>query len=481
MTTPHWLSAAADAVQRQAAAFIKENALPGAVVGIVAGGEPNAALAWSEGFGWGGGTSEASETGGPALDADTLFRVASITKTFTATALVQLRDAGKLHLDDPLVQHVPEFAAVTNPFGPVEDVTLRRVASHSSGLVGEPPLDHWISLRFPTRAEWLASLPGVRVAIPPGSAFKYSNLGYTLLGEVIERITGQAYVAYMHDEVFAPLGLTSTVYELTDGLRPRAAAGHMAHPYEDDAEVAPPSPLNGMAAAGQLWTTVRDLSRWISAHLRATLGANDGVDASSPGGRLLLAPRSLYEMQQACYVEPGWVGGYGFGWRIIRRGDRVYHGHGGSVPGYRSQILFDAALKVGIVVLIDGVGAADALATSLMDTLADQVQAADTPRVPSRPTPTPAAYRPFLGQYHMRHVGDATFRIEYRSGSLRLDDGGASPFPGAPPTTLEPTAEPTVFVVRGGRYAGETLTFRVADNGRVMGFRASGFDFIHLQ
>ena len=75
------------------------------------------------------------------------------------------------------------------------------------------------------------------------------------------------------------------------------------------------------------------------------------------GWRGVLSRQSRHEMQQACYVEPGWVGGYGFGWRIIRRGDRVYHGHGGSVPGYRSQILFDAPLKIGIIVLIDGVGA----------------------------------------------------------------------------------------------------------------------------
>jgi len=99
-----------------------------------------------------------------------------------------LRDQGKLRLDDPLVKHVPEFGAVENPFGPIEEITLRRVASHSSGLMGEPPLDHWANLRFPSREEWLAVLPQVRISIPPGSAFKYSNLGYTLLGEVIERL-----------------------------------------------------------------------------------------------------------------------------------------------------------------------------------------------------------------------------------------------------------------------------------------------------
>src|SRR5215207_711857 len=193
MTTPDWLPGLPEKLKRQAADLVAEHDLPGAVVGLVNGANPEDALAWSAGFGWGGGPSQADPTqpGRRALDADILFRVASITKTFTATAVVQLRDQGKLRLDDPLVKHVPEFGAVENPFGPIEEITLRRVASHSSGLMGEPPLDHWANLRFPTREEWLAVLPQVKVAIPPGSAFKYSNLGYTLLGEVIERVTGQ--------------------------------------------------------------------------------------------------------------------------------------------------------------------------------------------------------------------------------------------------------------------------------------------------
>jgi D-alanyl-D-alanine carboxypeptidase len=474
MTTPAWLPTVTDALRRQAADLVAEHHLPGAVVGVVAGPEPDEALAWSHAFGWGGGPASAdpSGPGARALDADTLFRVASITKTFTATAIVQLRDEGKLRLDDPLVKHLPEFARVENPFGPIEDVTLRRVASHSSGLMGEPPTDHWSTLRFPTREEWLAVLPQVRVAIPPGSAFKYSNLGYTLLGEVIERLSGQPYAKYMRGSIFEPLGMASSVYELTDALRRRAAPGHMAHLFEDAAEPAPPSPLNGMAAAGQLWTTVRDLSRWISIHFR--------TDVAERGGVQILAGPSMVEMQQACYVEPGWVGGYGFGWRINRRGERIYHGHGGSVPGYRSQILFDAALEVGIVVLIDGVGPVDEIAYTLMDTLAEHALAAEASRPAAPPAPTPPEYRRFLGLYRMLRVGDVPTRIEYRGGMLHLKDGPASPFPGAPPTVLEPTGEPLVFMVRGGRYAGEPLTFSLADDGSVTGFTAAGFTFVHL-
>jgi D-alanyl-D-alanine carboxypeptidase len=474
MPTPAWLPAVTDVLRRQAADLVAEHYLPGAVVGLVAGPEPDDALAWCHAFGWGGGPASADPTdpSSRVLDADTLFRVASITKTFTATAIVQLRDEGKLRLDDPLVKHLPEFAAVENPFGPIEDVTLRRVASHSSGLMGEPPTDHWSTLRFPTREEWLAVLPQVRVAIPPGSAFKYSNLGYTLLGEVIERLSGQPYVEYLRKAIFEPLGMASSTYEPTDALRSRAASGHGPHPFEDAAEPAPPSPLNGMAAAGQLWTTTRDLSRWISVHFR--------TDATERGGEQILAGPSMIEMQQACYVEPGWVGGYGFGWRISRRGDRIFHGHGGSVPGYRSQIFFDASLKVGIIVLIDGVGAVDEIAVRLMDTLAKQVQAAEASRPTTPPSPTPPEYRRFLGLYRMLRVGDVPARIEFRGGMLHLKDGPASPFPGAPPTALEPTDRPLVFMVRGGRYAGEPLTFSIADDGAVTGFRAAGFTYTHL-
>ncbi|MFN8637243.1 MAG: serine hydrolase domain-containing protein [Chloroflexota bacterium] len=481
MTPPDWLPVLSTALRRQAADLVAEHDLPGMVVGLAAGTDQDNALAWSQGFGWGGGPSTAASSapGSRPLDADTQFRVASITKTFTATAVVQLRDAGKLHLDDPLVQHVPEFAAVESPFGRIEDVTLRRLASHSSGLVGEPPLDHWLSLRFPTREEWLASLPGVKVAIPPGSAFKYSNLGYTLLGEVVERVSGMPYVEYMQQAVFGPLGMASTTFEPTGELAARAASGHLAHPFEDAAETAPPSPLNGMAAAGQLWTTARDLSRWLAFHCGAVAPERrSGVPVAS--GEEILSATSRYEMQQAVYVEPGWVGGYGFGWRILRRGDRVYHGHGGSVPGYRSQVYFDASIQAGIVVLIDGVGAADAIAAPLMDTVAQHVAAAECARPSAPPSPTPPEYRKYLGQYRMLRVGDQPARLEYRDGRLQLKDASSSPFPVAPLVTLDPTDDPAAFMVRGGRYSGELLRFSFASSGLVTGFMASGFSFIRL-
>ena len=130
--------------------------------------------------------------------------------------------------------------------------------------------------------------------------------------------------------------------------------------------------------------------------------------------------------------------------------------------------------------LIDGVGPADQVAVELMDTVTEHVQAAEAARPPAPPLPTPPEYRRFLGLYRMLHVGDLPSRVEYRDGTLRLKDAGVLPFPGGPPTILEPTDNPLVFMVRNGRYAGEPLTFSLAEDGAVTGFRAAGFSFVHL-
>ena len=118
-----------DRFEQTVAAFVKEHRLPGAAAGVVVGDE----LVWSGGYGF------ADVAGRRAPDARTLYRIASITKTFTGTAIMQLRDAGTLHLDDPAVAHLPELRDAISPFGPVETVTIRRLLSHGPGLMGDPP------------------------------------------------------------------------------------------------------------------------------------------------------------------------------------------------------------------------------------------------------------------------------------------------------------------------------------------------------
>jgi len=122
-------AALAEKYEAIAASFVKENRLPGAAVGVVHGGE----LAWSGGVGF------ADRASRRPSDPRALYRIASITKTVTATAVMQLRDEGKLALDDPAVAYLPELAAVQSPLGPIEGLTIRRMLSHESGLQSEPP------------------------------------------------------------------------------------------------------------------------------------------------------------------------------------------------------------------------------------------------------------------------------------------------------------------------------------------------------
>ena len=132
-------------------------------------------IARDGGLAWFGGYGRADLDRAEPPSADSLARVASVTKTFTATAIVQLRDAGKLALDDPLVQHIPEFSQVQVRAGTLEGVTLRRMLTHRAGLATESPIDGWGALRFPTRDEVLAALHATEVVIQQDNAWKYSN------------------------------------------------------------------------------------------------------------------------------------------------------------------------------------------------------------------------------------------------------------------------------------------------------------------
>ncbi|MFN0198476.1 MAG: serine hydrolase domain-containing protein, partial [Planctomycetaceae bacterium] len=168
-------------------AELAKGKIPGLAVGVVRDQE----LIWSRGFG------KANLATGKSPDEQTLHRVASITKSFTATAIMQLRDEGKLHLDDPLAKFIPEFGKVQVKAGTLPGVTLRRLLAHHSGLVSETPLPTWDALDFPSRDDVLAALPQTEVVIPQDSAFKYSNLAYGLLGEVVARVSGMPYFDYI--------------------------------------------------------------------------------------------------------------------------------------------------------------------------------------------------------------------------------------------------------------------------------------------
>jgi CubicO group peptidase (beta-lactamase class C family) len=434
-----------DELQDAVTAFTARHGLPGAAAGVLVSGE----LAWS------GGAGSADLGTGQVSGAGTLHRVASITKTFTGTAVMQLAVAGRLNLDDPAVTHLPELREAGSPFGPVEALTVRRMLSHESGLLGDPAGTDWSVPAYDGAAERTLSRPAqIAVMVPPHSQHKYSNLAYQLLGEIVARVSGVPYPQYLQEKILGPLGLASTGFEpLAPGLAARRATGYYRQAYTDGFQPAPAMP--GVGAEGGLWSCVTDLGRWLSAQLRAHAGDGDGT------GTAVLPAAALRDMHKPRYLaDDAWTLAWGISWYAVRRGDTVWIQHSGDLPGFSSNACFHPGDRAGAVVLLNGTGDAAELA---MD-LGAIARTATRPRAAAGPVPLPAAFTPLVGTYVLPELG-VFWRLEWRDGKLTfVDPGEAGPRP-----TLAPTRDPDQFIVEPGtREAGEPAVFRRGADGRVV-------------
>jgi CubicO group peptidase (beta-lactamase class C family) len=154
---------------------------------------------------------------GRLVDGNTVFHWASITKTFTAIAIMQLRDRGLVSLDDPIVRYVPELRKVSDPFGPVEAITLRHLLSHSSGFQSSTwtwtPGAAWEPFEPPGWEQLVGMMPYVRLEFAPGSKYSYSNPGFIYLGRVIESVMQEPFETYLDKEILRPLGMIRTFFD----------------------------------------------------------------------------------------------------------------------------------------------------------------------------------------------------------------------------------------------------------------------------
>jgi D-alanyl-D-alanine carboxypeptidase len=446
-------SSAESLFEHAVASFVRQRRLPGASAGVILGDE----LAWSLPYGF-----TELEAGVPA-DAHTLYRVASVTKTFTGAAVVLLRDEGRLHLDDPLVDHLPEFAAARNPYGPIEEVTIRRLLTHESGLPVESPLFDWAGRGYPPMPDILASLGDVILPVPPDSAFKYSNLGYQLLGELVARLGEMPYEAFVEERLLRPLGMNSSTFAPDDEQRARAARGHDARTFSD--RLAPSAERSKATSAdGGLFSTVVDLARWVSLQFR--------TDAERADRAQVLSGRSLAEMHRPRRVlDDSWTRAQALAWQVRRRGREVVVGHSGGTFGFSSSVAFSANEPVGIVVLSNGTAPASALAFDLLEHALAAVRTTG-PVTPVLPLPVPEGYRALLGLYAWEDAG-AWVRVEWRDERLVLvwSEEDAS----AETQVLEPTDDPLRFLVRGGRETGEPCVFRPSPAGAILGLTVRGW------
>jgi CubicO group peptidase (beta-lactamase class C family) len=454
------VSAIADQLAGSVARFVRDERLPGAAVGVVVGDE----LAWS--FGHGFADVEAERPSTP----DGLYRIASITKTFTATAIMQLRDEGKLALDDPAVSHLPELADIDDPFAPVETITLRRLLSHESGLMSDPPGTEWASRTYETNVKAnLAASHAIRGLVPPSSQTKYSNLAFQLLGEVVTRASGTPYGDYVMTNILEPLGMSSTAFEPPPPeLAGRCVTGYAPRVLNDRLTPAVSAgPPHSPVAEGGLWSCVDDLARWVSAQFRTD--GERGGDRVLSGASLremhrprYLAASSLREMRRPRHIySETWTEAFCIGWYARRRGEETWIGHSGGLPGFITNVCFHREDRVGVIVLLNGHANASDLAIDLGDLALTAARGAVEPA--TIPEPLPSAYEPLLGLY-TNDDWSLPAGIEWRDGSLTF-------FSIQDPEwrfTLSATADPWTFVVDPGfRESGESVVFERTGDGRV--------------
>jgi CubicO group peptidase (beta-lactamase class C family) len=331
-------------------AYAREDGIVGGRVTVVRGGRVLAEHAYGVGD---------RERGTPP-DAQAVYHWASITKTLTAIAIMQLRDRGRVTLDDPIVRYVPELRQVHDSFGAIDAVTVRMLLSHSGGF--QNPTWPYRNGRFwepfePTRWDQLvAMMPYQEIGFAPGSRFGYSNPAFIYLARVVEQLTGEPWAVYVQKNIWAPLGMTRSFV----GVSPYHLAGLRAPSYTVHADSgrvhtdANPREFDpGITIPNSGWNApIGDLVTYV-AFLTHADGGDTAVAHRYDG---VLRHATLEEMWRP--VVPLTAGGsmdeaFGLSFYVYRRGGTTVVGHTGEQSGFRSFLYFDPHTMLGVVGVVN--------------------------------------------------------------------------------------------------------------------------------
>jgi CubicO group peptidase (beta-lactamase class C family) len=420
--------------------------IPGISVAVVHDQE----LIWSGGFGYADQERKVPATPG------TIYSICSISKLFTSVGVMQLRDAGKLRLDDPIARHLDWFRIRrTDSLAP--EITVEGILTHSSGLPRESAHPYWTGpdFVFPSREQIIERISSQETLYPAETYFQYSNLGLTLAGEVISAVSGEPYDHYVRKNVLDPLGLNSTFPEMPDRQRDkRLATGYTAITRQGNRVPVKPFTAKGIAPAAGYASTVEDLAGFASWQFRLLSRAED---------ERVLKRNTLREMHRVHWADPDFETTWGLGFSVWRRGNRMFVGHGGSCPGFRSQFLLKPDEKIATVFMANAQGVeAGRFAERIYDIVAPALKAtADTANVSKQPDQELARY---VGIYDLGFAGETAI-VQWENGLAALGLPTMEPMDGL--TKLRKVGEHTFRRIRKDETLGETVVFHVEADGRV--------------
>lgn len=359
------LDTTARSLHRIALGKQREGRVPGLYAAVCRGGE----RLWGEGIG------RADVSGEQPPGPDDQFLIASNTKTFIAVMVMQLRDEGRLSLDDLLGDHVPE---VSHP------ITIRQCLAHVSGMAREPLGDVWETLENPTAKELRRDFDDVERVLRPHQHWHYSNVVYAMLGQLIEELDGRSWEESLRARLLEPLGMRRTSNGFDDGPH---VTGYYVPPYDDVPRPEPVMDLKGLAPCGGLASTANDLATW-------------SAFVADPGD--LLSADTLEEMcQPQILLNPeSWNAAMGLGFFLIRSGNgRTYVGHTGGMPGHITGVFTHRESGTGGIVLMNNTAppAPDAFAVELVEHVLEHDPVEEEPWQPG--TSVPDELRPILGRW----------------------------------------------------------------------------------
>jgi CubicO group peptidase (beta-lactamase class C family) len=385
---------------------------------------------------WSGGFGLADPERGTPAGADTLYSICSISKLFTAVAVMRERDLGHLRLDDPVSTHLPWFR-VAKPLGE-GDVTVEGILTHASGIMREADFPYWTGdFDFPGREEIIARVPGQGALYEPETTYQYSNLGFTLAGEIVAATSEIPYADYVTENILRPLGLSSTTPEMPASERGRRlAVGHTQLDREGKRRPLPFFTGDGVAPAMGFASSVDDLARFASWQFRLL----------EKGGTEVIRATTLREMQRVHWAEPpDWQPTRGLGFSVRGGDGKVVVGHGGSCPGYLSNLSLEPDSEIAAVVAMNGQGIdvsgyGDALRALVGPAVAEAV------KTPGGGVPTDPGLLAYVGTYDLTPWGGEVLVAPWGDGLVMIE------FP-----TMKPVEE-WVRLKRTGAHA-----FRVVD------------------
>ncbi len=403
---------------------------------------------WAEGFGL--ADREAKTPATP----ETIYSICSISKLFTSVGVMQLRDAGRLRLDDPVAKHL-EWFDIRDKYPDAPPVTVEGILTHSAGLPRESDYPYWSppDFPFPTREQMIERLHEQEELYPAFEYYQYSNLGLSLAGEIVSAASGQDYAGYVHANILDPLGMSSTYPDIPIVEHGRSMARGYSSLTRDGTR--PPVSVfeaRGIAPAAGYASTVLDLAKFASWQFRVLAGATE-----------LLNRNTLREMYRVHWLDPDWEARRGLGFATWREDDKTYVGHGGSCPGYRSHLNIDPVGKLAVVFMSNAGGISSEMFTRRTQAVVGPAieEALDSSQVTQATDP---ALEIYTGTYDEAPWGGESAVILWKGSlavvSLPTDD------PLDAMMELEHTGEHTFRRTRDDGTLGEEIRFDIGPDGR---------------